>query len=87
MNSGTETGPAGTTAGTPLSPVAKRLLARARGEWEAHQFDAAERSLTSVLALAPGDPRALRMLGMVARSRGDHAKAVDCFQTVLAAWP
>src|SRR5690349_5820924 len=27
------------------------------------------------------------MLGMVARSRGDHAKAVDCFQTVLAVWP
>jgi tetratricopeptide (TPR) repeat protein len=71
----------------PLSPVAKRLLARARNEWETSQFDAAERSLASVLALAPRDPRALRMLGMVARSRGDHAKAVDCFQTVLAAWP
>ena len=27
------------------------------------------------------------MLGMVARSRGDHAKAVDCFRAVLAVWP
>jgi tetratricopeptide (TPR) repeat protein len=27
------------------------------------------------------------MLGMVARSRGDYAKAVDCFHSVLAAWP
>lgn len=27
------------------------------------------------------------MLGMVARSRGDHAKALDCFRAVLAVWP
>jgi len=74
-------------SGPPLSPVAKRLLARARSEWEARQFEAAERSLASVLALAPREPRAVRMLGMVARSRGDYAKAVDCFRTVLAAWP
>ena len=71
----------------PLSPVAARLLARARREWEARQFDAAERTLASVLALAPGDPRAVRMQGMVARSRGDHAKAVDCYRAVRAVWP
>jgi tetratricopeptide (TPR) repeat protein len=70
-----------------LSPIARRLLARARSEWEASRFDAAERSLTSALALAPHEPRALRLLGMVARSRGDYAKAVDCFRAVLAAWP
>jgi len=74
-------------AEAPLSPVARRLLARARSEWEASQFDAAERSLTSALALAPHEPRAVRMLGMVARSRSDYAKAVDCFRAVLAAWP
>ena len=74
-------------AETPLSPIARRLLARARSEWEARQFEAAERSLTSVLALAPGEPRAVRMLGMVARSRGEHARAVDCFRSVLAVWP
>lgn len=27
------------------------------------------------------------MLAMVARSRGDHAKAVDCLRAVLAVWP
>ena len=76
-----------TLARTPLSPVATRLLARARSEWEARQFEAAERTLSSVLALAPRDPRAVRMLGMVARSRGEHAKAVDCYRAVLAVWP
>jgi tetratricopeptide (TPR) repeat protein len=74
-------------AGTPLSPVAARLLARARREWEACRFEDAERSLKSVLALAPGDSKAIRMLGMVARSRGDYAKAVDCYHSVLAVWP
>ena len=69
------------------SPVTTRLLARARREWEARQFDAAEQSLAGVLALAPGDPKAVRMLGMVARSRGDYAKAVECFLQVLGTWP
>ena len=87
MNSGTETGEAVSAAGASLSPVARRLLARTRSEWEAAQFDAAERSLRSVLALAPHEPRAIRMLGMVARSRGDYAKAADCFRSVLAVWP
>lgn len=71
----------------PLSPVATRLLARARRDWEVRDFEAAERSLASVLALAPRDPRAVRMLGMVARSRGDFAKAAECFRAVLSAWP
>jgi len=87
VKSGAETGSVAHTMGAPLSPVAGRLLARARSEWEAHQFEAAERSLTSVLALAPREPRAVRMQGMVARSRGDYAKAVDCFRAVLAVWP
>lgn len=68
-------------------PAAARLLARARHEWEARQFEAAERSLRDVLALAPGDPKAVRMLGMVARSQGDHARAVECCLQVLAVWP
>jgi len=87
VTSGAETDSTVTSAETSLSPVARRLLARARSEWEASQFDAAERSLTSVLALAPHDPRAVRMLGMIARSRGDYAKAVDCFRAVLPVWP
>ena len=71
----------------PLSPVAARLLARARREWETSRFEDAERSLRSVLALAPGDPRAIRMLAMVARSRGEYAEAAGGFRSVLAVWP
>ena len=72
---------------SPLSSVATRLLARARREWDQQQLDAAERSLTSVLALAPGNPDAIRMLGMVAQRRGNHFKAADCFRKVLAIFP
>ncbi|MGH8156067.1 MAG: tetratricopeptide repeat-containing sulfotransferase family protein [Rhodanobacteraceae bacterium] len=75
------------SAGRRLSPVAGRLLARARNEWERRELDAAERSLTSVLALAPDDPEAIRMLGMVVQRKGDHARAVGCFRRVLSVWP
>ena len=71
----------------PLSPVATRLLARARAEYAQRQFDAAEQSLASVLALAPDNPDAIRLLGMLAQRRGDHAKAADCFGKVLSTWP
>jgi len=71
----------------PLSSVATRLLTRARREWEQRQFDAAEGSLNSVLALAPDCLDAIRMLGMVAQRRGHHAKAADCFRKVLAVFP
>jgi len=70
-----------------LSSVAARFLTRARREWEQRQFEAAEGSLTSVLALAPDCLDAVRMLGMVAQRRGDHAKAADCFRKVLAVFP
>ena len=63
------------------------MLAKAREEWARHDFEAAERSLTGVLALAPGEPTAMRMLGMVAQRRGNHVQAIDCFQRVLAVWP
>lgn len=63
------------------------MLARARREWEQRQFEAAEGSLTSVLALAPDHPDAVRLLGMVAQRRGNHAKAADCFRKVLAVFP
>lgn len=70
--------------GVPLSPVAARLWARARTEWERQQYDAAELSLTSVLALAPDHLDATRMLGIAAQRRGDHARAIECFRRVLA---
>ncbi len=68
----------------PLSPVATRLWARARAEWEQQQYGAAELSLNSVLALAPDHMDATRMLGVAAQRRGDHAKAIECFRRVLA---
>jgi len=71
----------------PLSSVATRLLARAHREWEQQQFEAAEGSLSSVLALAPGHADAIRLLGMVAQRRGNHTKAADCFRKVLALHP
>jgi tetratricopeptide (TPR) repeat protein len=71
----------------PLSPVATRLLERARREWEQRQFDAAEQSLASVLALAPDNPDAMRLLAMVAQRRGNHSKAAKCFRKVLEVAP
>lgn len=67
--------------------MATRLLARAREEWQQRQFGAAAQSLANVLALAPDNPEALRMTGMVAQRRGDHARAADCFRKVLPVWP
>lgn len=87
MTSRSRTGPDGALTRRPLSTVATRLLARARQEWAQRQFAAAEQSLQSVLALAPDDPDATRMLGMVLQRRGDHARAAACFRRVLAVWP
>lgn len=74
-------------AAPPLSRMASRLMARAREQWQRQQFDAAGQTLTQVLALAPDYPEAVRMLGMTAQRRGDHAGAVDCFQRVVKVWP
>jgi tetratricopeptide (TPR) repeat protein len=70
----------------PLSSVAARMFARARKEFAERQFENAEQSLTNVLALAPDDLDAVRLLGMVAQRRNNHVKATDCFRRVLAAW-
>lgn len=71
----------------PLSSVAARLLARARKEWGQQQFEAAERSLTSVLSLAPDELDAVRLLGMVVQRLGKHAQAIESFRRVLATCP
>lgn len=63
------------------------MLARARQAWSQRQFDVAERLIVQVLAIAPNDADAIRMLGTAAQRRGDHARAVDCFQRVLTVWP
>jgi len=72
---------------TPLSPTAARLWAKAREEWRQRQFDAAERSLIQLLALAPGNADAIRMLGMAAQRRSEHVQAIRCFREVLPNWP
>lgn len=63
------------------------MWARARKEWEQQRFEAAEQSLTNVLALAPDAADAVRMLGVMAQHRGDHSKAIECFRRALAVWP
>jgi Tfp pilus assembly protein PilF len=87
MTSRTESQSAQGAVRRPLSSVAARQLARARREWGQQQFEAAERSLTNVLTLAPGEPDAVRLLAMVAQRRGDHVKAIECFRQVLAMCP
>lgn len=71
----------------PLSSVARRMLARARDAWEQRRFEDAERSLTNMLAVAPGNPDATRLLGMVAQRRGKHALAADCYRKAIARSP
>ncbi|HET7269354.1 MAG TPA: sulfotransferase [Oleiagrimonas sp.] len=70
-----------------LSPSASRLLDTARSQWQRRQFDAVAQTLAQVLALAPDNPDALRMLGMAAQRRRDNATAIDCFRRVLRVWP
>lgn len=71
----------------PLSSVAARLLARARREWAQQQFEAAEQSLANVLSLAPDEPDAVRLLGMVVQRLGRHREAVESFRRVLTLGP
>jgi tetratricopeptide (TPR) repeat protein len=63
------------------------MLARARNDFEQRRYEDAERALTNVLAVAPGNPDATRLLGMVAQRLGNHAKAAECFEEALATWP
>lgn len=76
-----------TTHPSPSPPTVAQWLERARQEWQQRQPGAAERSIQQALALAPDNPDALRMLGVMAQHRGDQAKAVDCFRRVLPVWP
>lgn len=79
--------PVAAISNAPLSPVAGRLLRHAQAELEGGQPEAAERTLASVLALAPGNVEALRRMGLAAQRRGDHGKAAACFRQVVAVWP
>lgn len=76
-----------TTTSESLSPMAARLLKRAQKESQSGSADAAMRSLTSALALAPDNAEVMRWMGIAAQNLGDHAGAADCFQRALAALP
>ena len=69
----------------PLSPVAARLLKRAQKESQSGDAEAAMRSLTSALAVAPDSAEIARWMGIAAQNLGDHAAAAACFRRALAA--
>lgn len=71
----------------PLSPLATRMLARARRELDAGRSDEAQRTLESVLALAPDHRDAIHCMGMAAHANGDQATAVACFRREVAGCP
>jgi Flp pilus assembly protein TadD len=60
-----------------LSPSGRRFLEEAGMALGRGQPDAAERSLISVLSLAPDCAEAHRLMGISFQMRGDHAKAVE----------
>ncbi|GGA50719.1 tetratricopeptide repeat-containing sulfotransferase family protein [Dyella nitratireducens] len=70
------------TAG--LSAAARRLLDEAGKALSRSDPDAAERSLTGVLAMAPSAAEAYRLLGVANQMRGDHATAVTHLRRSLA---
>lgn len=75
------------TNSNPLSPVATRLLKRAQRESQSGDAEAAMRTVTSVLALAPGNAEALRWMGIAAQNLGNHEGAADFFRRALAELP
>lgn len=67
--------------------MASRLLARAQSELQSGDAEAAARTLSNVLSLAPDSPEAVRLMAIAAQNRGNHVEAVEYFQRVLAALP
>ena len=45
------------------------------------------RTMTCVMALAPGHPEVMRWMGIAAQNIGDHAAAADCLRIAAAALP
>lgn len=66
--------------------MASRLLARAQKELQSGDADAAMRTMSNVLALAPGSAEAARWMAIAAQNGGDHAQAVEYFRRALATW-
>ncbi|GGA12111.1 tetratricopeptide repeat-containing sulfotransferase family protein [Dyella caseinilytica] len=70
-----------------LSPSARRFLEEAGRALSRGQPDVAERSLVSVLALAPKSAEAHMLLGVASQMQGDHAKAADALNHALSLRP
>ncbi len=70
-----------------LTPMAARLLQRAQRESQSGDAEAAMRTITSALALAPDHVEVLRWAGIAAQTVDDHAAAADFFGRALAALP
>jgi len=63
----------------------EKALASAREAWEAADLEAAERELLPVLEVDDLEPRALRLMGRIARARGDPERAADLLERALDA--
>ncbi|MEO6800347.1 MAG: sulfotransferase [Rhodanobacter sp.] len=72
---------------TGLPAAAARLLAEAGSALSRMQPGAAERSLISVLAVAPRCVEANRLMGIACHMNGDHAQAIDFLRRALAERP
>lgn len=64
-----------------------QLLREAGGALGSGQIDLAEQRLEKVLALAPGNTEARRLLGIAALMKGDHPRAISHLRSVLATRP
>ncbi len=56
-------------------------------QWELHQLEHAESLLGRALAADPACHKARALLGQIALSRGQHERAIACFEAVLAEVP
>ncbi len=74
-------------ASPALPPAASRMLERARTELARRQLDAAAQSLANVLSLVPGCVEAVKLSGVVAQMRGEHARAVELLRRAGGAAP
>lgn len=67
--------------------MVQQALAQAMQLARSGQTGAATALLSKILAASPGEPDALQLLGMIARSRRDNEKAVELFRQSLRSRP
>jgi len=75
------------TRGGAATEAFARRLNQGLDHLQAGRLDEAEKRFGQALALSPGDPDALHLLGLVAYRRGAHAKAVDLIGRAVALRP